>query len=289
MPARSRKIPEPRRPRVCRHSGLVVPVPAEWTVWVLPQNIQDRFLMIRISISYRARAAGFEGRRTCRARPPRPPLRNTTSMSADNGNGAGDETVSMRAGRRRHAVDRARLAGERRRQQVGMAEHRLALGKVPHRPGRRVARRIARTREQVRAEQTPLRLAALRAHLACREAERFRLAPPRAGKPAPVDVPLRRPRRQMGIVDRHALKGNVGLGGCGGSQHSACRRARPVRPRVAPDQHPDRDRAPTACRRNSNQHRPYRGGALRQDSTASPRKSMCSSTAWPLAMTRRPS
>ena len=49
---------------------------------------------------------------------------------------------------------RARLAGQRSRQQVGMAEHRLALGKVPHRP----SRRVTRTREQVRSEKAPLRL-----------------------------------------------------------------------------------------------------------------------------------
>ncbi len=63
---------------------------------------------------------------------------------------------------RRIDGDRARLAGQRRRQQVGMAEHRLALGKVRDRPGRRVARRPARTREQVRPEEPAFGLAANR-------------------------------------------------------------------------------------------------------------------------------
>ena len=104
--------------------------------------------------------------------------------------------------------DRARLAGKRCGQQVGMTEHRLALGKVPHRPGRRIARRPARTREQIRPEQPALRLAGGGKHLAGREPEARRLTLPGPAQIVAVDVALGRPRqqrragRQMRIVLR---------------------------------------------------------------------------------------
>ena len=100
-----------------------------------------------------------------------------------------------------------------------MAEHRLALGKVPHRPGRRVARGVAGPGEQVRTGEPALGLAGMRPDLRGREAERLRLAPPAALQRAPVDVALRRPRqqrrlrRQVRVVLRlpHAALGHGGL------------------------------------------------------------------------------
>ena len=79
-----------------------------------------------------------------------------------------------------------------------MAEHRPALGEVPHHPGRRVTRRPARTREQVRAGEPAFGLARVRPDPGDREPETPRLALPRPAEFAPVDVALGRPRQQRG-------------------------------------------------------------------------------------------
>ncbi len=59
--------------------------------------------------------------------------------------------------------DRAGLGRERGRQQVGMAEHRLAFGKVPDRPSRRVAGRPAGPANRSGPASPALRLALPRA------------------------------------------------------------------------------------------------------------------------------
>ena len=93
---------------------------------------------------------------------------------------------------RRIDGDRAQLAGEGCGEQVGMAEHRLALGKVSDRPDR--------AGEQVRPEESALRLAGLGANLAHQEAESGGLPLPGPAELVPVDVLLGRPRHQRGAV-----------------------------------------------------------------------------------------
>ena len=57
---------------------------------------------------------------------------------------------------RRLGCHRARLPGQRRRQKIPMAEHRLALGKVLHRPGCGLRRWLSPVREQIRQGAFPL-------------------------------------------------------------------------------------------------------------------------------------